>query len=254
VPVLLCDLDDTLFDHDRATRDALSALRLRHPVLTRWSLDELDIRHRVWLETLHVEVLSGKRTVEEAREERFARLLDECGPLEVVDARLLAHDYRASYEQHWHPVDGALDLLKAVRADGHAIVIITNNGVAEQELKLEHCGLAAWVDAMVTSEEAGVAKPSPEIFEQALARAGATPQDAVMLGDAWTADIEGARGAGVRPVWLNRTGRPSPDATVLELSSLAPVADALDVLRRAGLAWHGLRYGGPGFRYGGPGL
>lgn len=235
MPVLLCDLDDTLFDHDRATRDALAVLRGHHPVMTLWSLDELDARHRVWLETLHVQVLAGRMTVDEARRERFAGLLGDAGIRDEALAHALAGGYRESYASQWHPVPGALELLQAVRAGGHAIVIVTNNGVAEQQLKLERCGFDALIDAMVTSEEAGISKPSREIFDQALARVSARASEAVMLGDAWVADVEGARAAGVIPVWLNRTGRPSPDATVAELGALEPVGDALAVLHRAGL-------------------
>jgi putative hydrolase of the HAD superfamily len=115
------------------------------------------------------------------------------------------------------------------------VVIVTNNGVAEQRLKLARCGFEAWIDAMVTSEEAGITKPDPGIFAQALARARATAADAVMLGDAWGADIEGARAAGIGAVWFNRAGKPSPDPSVAELGSLEPASAALAVLGRAGL-------------------
>ena len=47
---------------------------------------------------------------------------------------------------------GAIEFLRAVRAAGYAIVIVTNNGVAEQQLKLVRCGFDVLVDAMVTSE------------------------------------------------------------------------------------------------------
>ena len=29
-------------------------------------------------------------------------------------------------------------------------------------------------------------------------------EDAVMVGDSWAADVEGARAAGIRPIWFNR--------------------------------------------------
>jgi HAD superfamily hydrolase (TIGR01509 family) len=147
----------------------------------------------------------------------------------------MASAYRTTYALNWHPVPGALELLRAVRAEGHAVVVVTNNNVAEQQLKLERCGIGACIDLMVTSEEAGISKPDPGIFEFALTRVGALASDAVMLGDAWVADVEGARAAGITPVWFNPTRRPSPDPEVAELASLMPVAEALAVLRRAGL-------------------
>ena len=147
----------------------------------------------------------------------------------------VALNYRRTYAANWHPVEGAIELLRAVRADGHQIVIVTNNGITEQQLKLERCGIGACIDVMITSEEVGITKPDPGIFEHALSRVAATASEAVMLGDAWATDIEGARAAGVTPVWLNRTARPSPDPTVIEIASLTPTADTMAVLRRAGL-------------------
>ncbi len=49
-----------------------------------------------------------------------------------------------------------------------------------------------------------------------------------MIGDSWAADVEGARAAGIRPIWFNRTGRQPPAASggVCEISTLAPM-DAL---------------------------
>jgi len=41
-----------------------------------------------------------------------------------------------------------------------------------------------------------------------------------MIGDAWETDIAGARAAGIRPVWFNRFGAPSPDPSVTEVHSL----------------------------------
>jgi putative hydrolase of the HAD superfamily len=235
VTVLLCDLDDTLFDHDRATRDALGHLRQHHGVLTEWTLEELDARHRDLLETLHVDVLAGRLTIDEARRARFGRLLAQADTGDPALAASVAAAYREAYAAQWHTVPGAIDLLQAVRQAGHAIVIVTNNGVAEQRLKLSRCGLAPWIDDMVTSEEAGVSKPARGIFDQALARTGASPSEAVMLGDAWLADVEGARAAGIAAVWFNRAGRPRPDPAVPELSSLLPVEAAMAVLGRAGL-------------------
>jgi putative hydrolase of the HAD superfamily len=68
------------------------------------------------------------------------------------------------------------------------------------------------------------------MFDAAIARLGADRSEAVMLGDAWHADVTGALAAGVRPVWFNRFGAASPDSSVAELSALEPTADALSTL------------------------
>ncbi len=224
MPVLLCDLDDTLFDHQHATRAALARLQSVDPRLQQWPLEDLKARHHILLEQFHQEVLAGRLTIDEAREHRFQALVGG------GDAAGLAQAYREAYTTDWREVAGAAALLRAVRDLGWAVVIVTNNIVSEQRLKLARIGLADLVDHLVTSEEVGVSKPHAGIFHHALGTVNAGPADAVMLGDAWPADVDGARGVGIRPVWLNRHGTISPDPSVAELRALTPTEDVLAVV------------------------
>ena len=228
---ILCDLDDTLFDHSGATRRALVGFQASVPALQRWSLDELHDRHRVILDDVHQDLLDGRRSIDGARRERFRRLMEAAGEAvtdEQADAS--ARRYRQAYESCWAPMDGAVELLEALTRRGHAIAVVTNNLRAEQQLKLERCGLDRYVDALVTSEDAGSQKPRPEIFHQALARLDVTGADAVMFGDSWHADIAGAHAAGIRAVWFNPTALPSLDLSVVEVRSLVPVGAVVRVL------------------------
>ncbi len=225
---VLFDLDDTLFDHARATRVALADLRQQEPALDRWSLDEFDRRHRVVLERWHQEVLGGRETIESARIARFRELIEASGGPATADrASVLAARYRSVYETAWFTVPGARDVLDRLVALDIPIGIVTNNVLVEQQLKLERCGLTSRVAALVTSEEIGVQKPDPRIFDAALERLGTSAGDTVMVGDAWATDIEGALRAGIRPVWINRFGEERTDARVVELKSFEPVTEAL---------------------------
>jgi putative hydrolase of the HAD superfamily len=59
----------------------------------------------------------------------------------------------------------------------------------------------------------GVAKPDPAIFAAALAEAGVEAADTIHVGDSPAADVDGARAAGITPVWLATPGRSAPPAT-----------------------------------------
>ena len=81
------------------------------------------------------------------------------------------------------------------------------------------CSLADWlrptgilelVDGVVTSAEVGEAKPSPRVFERALAVARVAPGEALHVGDKVDNDVQGAAVAGVRAVLLQREGEPPP--------------------------------------------
>ncbi len=229
VRAVLSDLDDTLFDHAHAARQALAALHAEVPHFQRWPGSVLESRHGIALELMHGEVLAGRMTIEAARTERFRRLLDEAAPGGVASAEIaadLARRYRGAYERAWRPVAGALALAAAVKQAGLVLVIVTNNVTSEQRLKLDRCGLAPHVDALVTSEAVGATKPDARIFEAALARAGVWASEAVMIGDAWHTDVAGALAVGVRAVWLNHAGVAAPHpAPVAEVRSLEPLAE-----------------------------
>jgi HAD superfamily hydrolase (TIGR01549 family) len=232
---VLSDLDDTLFDHAATTRDALAELRADVPAFARWTIDDLDRAHRRVLDRLHVDVLAGRDTIEGARMKRFRELLvpvvtpAEKPALDTL-AQQSADRYRRAYERHWRSVPGASALAQALRARGLPLVIVTNNNEREQQLKLERTQLTPYVHALVTSERIGVTKPGAAIFHAALDHAGVTIDDAVMLGDAWPTDIEGACALGLRAVWFNRFGESRAHPHVTEIQSLEPLADVLRAL------------------------
>jgi HAD superfamily hydrolase (TIGR01549 family) len=229
---VLFDLDDTLFDHRHAARAALSVVHAEHACFQRWPLDEFEGVHARLLEDLHAGVIAGSLGIDEARTERFRRLFAAAGiegdaaPLTSATTR-----YRAAYLEARRPVDGALALLEAL-APRVRIGIVSNNLVEEQRDKLRLCGFSPYVDALVVSEEAGVSKPNPEIFAIALRRLECEAADAVMIGDSWAADIEGARAAGIRAIWFNPAGRPIPARAkpAAVLAAFDPIGPALEAI------------------------
>jgi putative hydrolase of the HAD superfamily len=86
---------------------------------------------------------------------------------------------------------------------------------------LEPTGILELVDGVVTSAEVGEAKPSPRVFERALAVARVAPEEALHVGDKVDNDVEGAAAAGVRAVLLQREGEPPHGVeTIRSLSEL----------------------------------
>ncbi len=108
---------------------------------------------------------------------------------------------------------GVRELLDAVRAT-HRIHVITNGFEEVQRVKVERSGLSAYVDVVVTSEQAGAGKPDPRIFDMALRRAGAAVEDSLMVGDSISNDMEGARAIGMDHAHYVESGGPDPLATM----------------------------------------
>ena len=224
------DLDDTLFDHRRSARAALTEVHRAHGRETPY--DAFERAHTQYLEEMHIEVLAGRIGLEEARRERFRRVFASLGvSLGDSDVELTAAAYRDGYKLARRALAGAAELLAAVREHAR-VAIVTNNLLEEQQDKLQYCALAPFVDALIASEDVGVSKPDPRIFQIALERVGARADEAVMVGDSWANDIVGAAGAGIRVVWFNPDRKPVPaePAGVAVIESLAPTDAVLRLL------------------------
>ncbi|WP_167855476.1 HAD family hydrolase [Hymenobacter fodinae] len=227
VTTVLFDLDDTLFDHANTARAALATSTAGLPEFAGTDLETLYQQYSEILEEMHPRVMAGEYTHEEGRRLRFQRLLAPYGATRT-DAALadFVQQHYSHYQRLRHPIAGAVPLLEALKPH-YKIGILTNNRLAEQQEKLQHLGMTHLVDALITSEEVGVLKPNPRIFQESLARLHSRPDETVMVGDNWHADVVGALEVGIRPIWLNRTASLRPLAHVEEITSFEPLTEVL---------------------------
>jgi 2-haloacid dehalogenase len=85
------------------------------------------------------------------------------------------------------------------------------------------------VQPVVVSEAVRAYKPHPLPFQRALAQLGLQPHQVLHVGDSEVDDVGGARAAGLRAAWINRTGRsrrpdaPPPDHEFRDLTGLLAV-------------------------------
>ncbi len=222
ITTVLFDFDDTLFDHRHSTREGLRSVWKRYTCFQDMTLEELEQEHSLLLEKIHFShVLFGKMTMDEARAERFKfAFLNRGVEVDFNTANNASEIYRMSYIKHRRKSEGSEELLKFLHKN-YNIGIITNNLISEQQEKLEYLGFGNYIDIMLTSEEAGIAKPEKEIFNLALGKLNAKPDETIMIGDSWVHDIEGAHNAGIKCIWLNHTKINCPDPSIaIEIRSL----------------------------------
>jgi putative hydrolase of the HAD superfamily len=99
--------------------------------------------------------------------------------------------------------DDVAPALDDLKGRGLILGLISN---VEQDMTgtLTKLGLYTWLKIIVTSLDAGAGKPRPEIFREALRRAGAKPTESLYVGDQYNVDIVGARGAGMKGILIDR--------------------------------------------------
>jgi HAD superfamily hydrolase (TIGR01509 family) len=119
--------------------------------------------------------------------------------------------------------DGVRPALAALRDHGLTLVVVSNaNGTLRAHL--DRIGLASHVDIVIDSQDEGVEKPDPRLFQIALERAGARPDSTIHVGDLYQVDVVGARAAGLRGILLDETGL-HPDADCDRVASLAELVE-----------------------------
>lgn len=110
-------------------------------------------------------------------------------------------DLFSQWEKYSPPIPGMADVTKEL-AKHYRLGLIANQPRQIRDV-LRKRGLWGLFEVHAISEELGVEKPDPRIFQWALERARLTPQQAVMVGDRVDNDIGPARRLGMQGVWLS---------------------------------------------------
>ena len=198
IKYVFLDLDDTLLDFHKAEAEAIKKT-LRHldieptnATVKRYS--EINLSQWKLLE-------QGKLTREEVKLRRFEILFDELG--QVRDAEYARSFYEETLSHGHYFMPGAEALLEALFGK-YDLYIVSNGTTAVQNGRIESAGIARYFRKIFLSEAVGDVKPSQLFFERCFAEIPDFDQDeAIILGDSLTSDIQGGINAGVKNCWYN---------------------------------------------------
>ncbi len=205
---LLFDADGTLFDYDRAEATALQRTFEQAGQRFEPAFGKVyrRINHQIWLDFER-----GRISQARLRAARFERLFDAIGiELDVAD---FSRRYLENLAQGTYLVDGAQGVVAALH--GRVGLMLITNGIGEvQRPRFASSALRDYFADLVISEEVGVAKPDPAIFDVAFEKMGRpSKEDVLMIGDSLTSDIRGGNNYGIDTCWFNPRGR-APDQDV----------------------------------------
>jgi len=127
------------------------------------------------------------------------------------------------------PIAPVIALAKELAGRGVRVGVLSNSEGGLRAL-FEEIDLAREFHAIIDSGIVGIEKPDPRIFAHTLEQLGGRAEDAVHIGDSWTADIVGALGAGWRgAIYYPSRAHQAP----AELPARVAVARDADAMRRA---------------------
>ncbi|MBF7982294.1 MULTISPECIES: glucose-1-phosphatase [Rahnella] len=95
-----------------------------------------------------------------------------------------------------------ITVFKKLREEGHRVVVLSNTNRLHLDFWPHHYPeIEANTDAMYLSQNLGMRKPEPEIFQHVLEKEGFSASEAVFFDDV-AENIEAARAAGIEAVWV----------------------------------------------------
>jgi putative hydrolase of the HAD superfamily len=109
---------------------------------------------------------------------------------------------------------------------GFRLAVISNADGRMAQL-LDRCGLLGFFEFVVDSQDLGVEKPDPKIFEEGSRRLGLPLADCLYVGDLYPVDYVGATSAGMSAVLLDPLGLHGHRAPTI--SSLEDLVDYVSV-------------------------
>lgn len=200
--LILMDADDTIFDFQAGNRRAVNQLMEELGLAAPGIFDEYQaVNHACW-QALE----RGEMTQEVLHVERFRRFLALKGRDD--DPARVAARFAVLLGGQAIPLPHAEETVAAISRE-RPVVILTNGITPIQKSRLALSPIRNMIARMVISQEAGVSKPDPRIFEIALD--GTDPRDALMIGDGIQSDVLGANRAGVDMYWFNPQGKTLPE-------------------------------------------
>ena len=223
--VISLDLDDTLWDAaptlSRAEQCVYDWLGANYPELAQRCSIETMREHRRRLADAEPHL---RHDLSILRRTSLARLaLDAGHPEEVADAAMAVF-LEARNEVTFYPE--VVPVLERLRREFRLVAL--SNGNAD----VRRTGLGHLFDHAFSPAHVGTAKPDPAMFQAVMSATGVTAADIVHVGDEPGTDILGAQRAGVRAVWVNRSGCQWPGEVCPPDAEIATLADLPAVLGR----------------------
>ena len=218
------DLDHTLWDFETNSEKTFELIFKKNAVgvdFNSFILKYKPINHKYW--KLYREDKVTKADL------RYGRLIETFNELNHKVSEDLIHTLAKEYidflPDHNTLFDGAIDILNYL-SPKYKMHIITNGFEEVQHKKMKNSHLLPFFDKIITSEEVGVKKPNPLIFNYALEKSDASAKESIMIGDNFEADILGAKNVGMHTIFCEFNGEVATEQ-VISISKLVQIKNYL---------------------------
>ncbi|GAB4228341.1 MAG: haloacid dehalogenase type II [Methyloligellaceae bacterium] len=211
------DAYGTLFDiHSPTARIADELGEKAQPLSDLWRAKQLQY---TWLRSLMDEYVEFWQVTGDALDYAMA-----AHGIDNPDIRQRLMDMYLSIDAY----PDAVATLEALKARGFQTAILSNGSRKMLDAAVKNSGLGRLLDQVLSVEEVGIYKPDRRVYQLAVDRTGAAPEEICFVSaNAW--DCSGGANFGFQNAHINRFGQPeerlpgTPRAVIASLSELPPL-------------------------------
>ena len=190
---ILLDLDDTLYSYNNAHKCALDRVYLYIQNVIDVNLEDLESMYN----TIKTQVKSIVNKISSHNKGIYFKQLLEY--YKILDHYKIVYDiYWDTFYNNMILFDNVIEYLKWHKENNIKIAIITNYETEFQIYKLIKLDILQYIDCVITSEEVGVEKPNPLIFNYTMSKLQLQVHELIMIGDNYDDDIKGAEMMGIK--------------------------------------------------------
>jgi HAD superfamily hydrolase (TIGR02253 family) len=189
---VLFDLDNTLIDFMKMKREATGAAAYAM-VGAGLKADKEELAHKLFDYYLRYNIESDNAFMNYLMKE-----------YRKIDYRVLAaavNAYLKEKANHLKPYPGVEETLIELKKKGLKLAVVSDGVRLKAWMRLNAAGIDKYFDVVVTHEDTGKKKPSPEPFLTACEKLSVKSQECLMVGDWPERDMAGAKAVGMKTCW-----------------------------------------------------
>ena len=203
IKAIIFDLDDTLYSYNELNEQGINEICKytceKQKIEKERFYESFDKAKKDVKDTLgdvassHNRLLYCQKTLENLKENPFSIALE-------------------MYEIYWQHIlknmklnVNALKILKFCKQKKIKIGICTDLTVHIQHRKIRKLEIDEYIDAIVTSEEAGIEKPNFKMYNRILEKFDVLPEETLFIGDNLKKDVLGPIEYGMKALWYSKT-------------------------------------------------
>lgn len=219
---VIFDLDNTLYEYENLNDSAMEALCW-------FTCEKFGLSSSLFLEAFgwakkETKGILGNTASSHNRLLYFQRVLEYIGERPTGEALEMYETYWGYMLDNMRLRDGAKELLEYCKSKEIKIGICTDLTAHIQHRKIRKLEISSFIDAIVTSEEAGAEKPAEIMYRMILDKLKIAPGNSVFIGDNLEKDVKGPLHFGMDALWFHK----EQDKIYHSVSSFVEVMEFLD--------------------------